>query len=93
MYIDDLVSKHLDAHLQNFIGALRFVRPDDEELRAFYTTVCKFIGPIQHAVRVSFRKSYVQGVPPLPPAYVISCANFDEASLLKRVRYLRHQVT
>ncbi len=82
-YIDDLIGKHIDRQLQEFIGGLRFVAPDAEELQPFYLLVSMFSGGIQHAIRASFSNNVVVGMPLMPPAYIVTCMNWSQESVLR----------
>jgi hypothetical protein len=85
-HIDDLINCHLDAQLQSFICSLRFLHPADEELKSFYAFFGMFGGPVQHALRTMARDNVVTGLPPMPPAWIVTCANWAEDSVVAHIR-------
>jgi hypothetical protein len=88
-YIDDLITKHLDRQLEEFIGGIRFISPSADELQPFYATVGMFLGSVQHAIRASFSHNTVVGMLPMPPAYIVTCGCWSQEAVLERVRTLR----
>jgi len=78
----------MDAHLMEGIGAVAYVHPLHPTLETFYVFLRAFGGPIQHAIKAMLIGNMVNGRPPMPPAWVITCANWPEGAAVGRSREL-----
>ncbi len=81
----------LDSALGGALGSMmtapRYFLPNDPQILAFYA-ILSFVGPIQHAIRANVSNNVVVGLPQMPAAWVITCANWDKGSVLKRLEEL-----
>lgn len=84
--IDDGINDHIDLQLQKLIGSLRFFHPTSAEASSFYAHISTFIGPVQHALQVAAAYNSVAGLKPIPPAWIFTCADWSEASVLTAIQ-------
>lgn len=74
------IQKVLDADLLATLKTFRILHPYMPVLQSFYTTLS-----VQHQARCITSRNVVVGMPAMPPAYVITCVNLTESSVLERV--------
>ena len=80
----EAVRKVLDGDLLATLKAVQSFHPHMPVLRSFYA----MLPPIQHQARCITSHNTVVGMPAMPPAYVVTCANWDESSVLEQVAKL-----
>jgi hypothetical protein len=83
------IRKVLDADFfATTLKTIRSFHPHMPVLQSFYMVM----PPVQHQARCITSHNVDVGMPAMPPAYVITCANWTESSILERVADLpRHE--
>lgn len=74
--------ERLDEDLAATLGGVRSFHPLMPEIHPFYALLPR----VQHQVRCITSHNAVAGMRPMPPAYVVTCANWSEDSVLEDVK-------
>jgi hypothetical protein len=80
----EMIKSVLEPDLFACIKQVRHIEPQHPMLKSFYASFQALTrGPIQHQVRCITSHNVVVGMPAMPPAYIITCTNWDRESVLK----------